>query len=158
MSLRIAAAVLALAFSAAAHAQSRTETSTVEVSAEILSVCKFSTSSALNFGPLDPSNPKDEVATATLKFNCSAGTAIRADISTNSGDFQGLTGNARMTRAGGADTLGYTLSLSSRTFTGAGFTASKDLSLELTASLPGSAYSITPAGTYRDTVTVKWNY
>lgn len=158
MSLRIAATVLALAFSAAAHAQSQNATSTVQVSAEVLNVCKFSTSPALNFGPLDPSNPTDKVAKATLKFNCSAGTAIGADIFTSSGYLQGLTGYARMTQAGGADILIYGLTLSSRAFTGSGFTASGDLSLELTASLAGSAYSNAMAGTYRDTVTINWNY
>ena len=127
---------------------SAADTQTLATSANVSGICKFSTSSTpLAFGTIDPSLLTYKVATATVLYKCTKGTA--------SAGVAVAGGNTRfMTVSTTALAMAYTLGLSGDTQTGKGFGTGQDLTLAVTGTITAAQYQNVTAGAYTETVTL----
>ena len=143
----VAAALLTCTAGLAAAAGSQT----LAVTASVQGICKFSAASTpLAFGAIDPSLTTDKTMTANVLYKCTKGTAS-AGVTLATG---GLNRTMTSTTAGVADTLGYTLSLTGGTQTGAGFGATGDLTLVVLGTITALQYQNASAANYAETVTL----
>jgi spore coat protein U-like protein len=142
---KLLVAVAAMAFAGFAAA----DTSDVGVTAKVLGTCKFDTSTAADFGSLDPMSPAAQTATGAVTFWCTNGTTY--NLSANNGANASGT-QKRMKGPGASDFINYSLSLASTTGTGLG--KSTSITVNADASLTATAYQDSVAGNYSDAVTV----
>jgi spore coat protein U-like protein len=129
-------------------------TATLAVSATVLtkSNCLFSTRTAtLDFGALDPANPVNATANATIPFVCRGSAPIATfAVSGDGGRYSSGPGNRRMRHATNlSEFLPYTMTLSP-----ASGTVPKNAAqtLTVTGTVLGSDFRGALAGSYADTV------
>lgn len=147
----------------ATSVQSATITTTLPVSATVISTCTTVTATALAFGNYDPLAGSNLDGTSTIDVTCSSGTSF--SISLNAGGSGDI--NSRVMSDGGSGELSYGLytDASRSTVWGDGSTGS-----QVTGTGTGSAVQETvygripsgqndkPAGSYNDTITVSVDY
>ncbi|MDA8156759.1 MAG: spore coat protein U domain-containing protein [Actinomycetota bacterium] len=145
---------LALCFFLAAgtgRALAGTKTSSVAVSASVPSgLCQFiTTTAALNFGNLNPANPVNVNATASLTFLC-FGRPVSYAV-THDGGLHNSGGQNRMINADLVHYLPYSVSLNPTTGTANFFTFQ---TVTVTGTVAGLDYQNAQSGNYSDTLTV----
>ncbi len=119
-------------------------TTTVNVSANIVGTCQFSTTPTLAFGALDQTSSSDATATGALTFWCTKGAAYTLS------DPLGSTGAYAGTISNGTDSIAYSIAYTSATGTGTGKTS--PVSSTLTATILNTNYVDVSAGAYAGTV------
>ena len=130
------------------------------VSATVLSKgqCRFNSStSALNFGSLDPANPIDKIATTTIIFRCQAnGNAlITFFVTDNDGLYKTGPDTPRMRHTTQtSEYLPYTLTYNPSSGSVPKVT---DQNLTVSGTVRGNDYQDAYAGNYSDTVTLSIN-
>ena len=122
-------------------------TQTINASATVNKVCKFTTGAAIamTFANIDPSLSADAMKTATVPFKCTKGTTDTTITVTTGGS----------SLVNGANSMAYTTSVSAPP-TGAGF-ASAATEVTVTGTITAAAYQDAPALTYTDTITLTIN-
>src|SRR3990170_5128271 len=119
-------------------------TTTVNVSANILGTCQFSTTPTLAFGALDQNSSSDATAAGTLTFWCTKGVAYTlSDPLGSSGTYAGTISN-------GTDSIAYSIAYTNATGGGAGKTS--PIASALTATILNANYVDVSAGAYAGTV------
>ncbi len=119
-------------------------TTTVNVSANIVGTCQFSTTPTLAFGALDQTSSGDATATGALTFWCTKGAAYTlSDPLGSSGTYAGTISN-------GTDSIAYSIAYTSATGSGTGKTS--PISSTLTATILNNDYVNVSAGAYAGTV------
>jgi spore coat protein U-like protein len=126
-------------------------TNTLTVSASVVGVCQFSTtSSTLAFGNLDPSSTSDATATGSVAYWCTKGT-VASTAAGNGANYDATNSIRRMKN--GSDYIPYSLNVTGGTGTGAG-KGSTALSLSLGGTIINGDFINASAGAYADTVTL----
>jgi spore coat protein U-like protein len=132
-------------------------TGALPVTAVVLanSNCRFQNprTATVNFGVLDPGNPVDVNATATLTFRCNGGNVtVVFSISGDDGSYETGPAAARMRHATDlAQFLPYSLAMSP---TSGRIPRNTDQTLTFTGTVRGSDYGTASPGNYSDTVIV----
>jgi spore coat protein U-like protein len=152
-----AAAGLAVVLASGAFAASNS--GTIDVSASVLDVCKFSTTSGVvDFGALDPSSGAavNVNAGTELQYWCTnkySGYAFTIAGANDSG------GNHQLKYNDGTTDyfIPYTLTYDA-TAEGKGMGAANVLTPSTTATIAANTYDDAPAGAYADTITVTFSY
>jgi spore coat protein U-like protein len=154
---RLALTLAACAVCVGAHAQNAHSTKTALVQATVLDTCRFEQPGAsltLSLGPLDPSAGTAVTQTQSVKFSCTNGYTMSV----------GLAGEPTQTdyprtlthTVDRAQTVPYFLSLPpSGSFTGRGFGAGNELTLNLLAQVASTEYANARGGAYEDTVVIE---
>jgi len=168
--LIVVAAALGLAALAVGPALAGTDTTTFQVTANVIPSCKFTAATPMQFGNLDVPTAQlngNVNATSTISVLCTAGGSYSIDL--DNGLHVGASGQRQMQRDGNTDTLAYEIFQDAARqnlwkagtgqnvpFTGDGladsFTAYGQLPWN--ESLLPSA----PVGSYSDTITATVNY
>jgi hypothetical protein len=151
------ATMIAGAFSASSLAQAA-NTNTMAVSATILGVCKFqTTTSALAFGSIDPSGTAAATATTNLTYKCTKGTTPTASAITSDNGAHFLTGSKTMTSAtiGAGSNLPYTIAFVYTPVVGTGFASATVTTVAVNGSIAATDYQAASAATdYSDSVII----
>ena len=119
-------------------------TTTVNVSANIVGTCQFSTTPTLAFGALDQTSGAPATATGTLSFWCTKGAAYTLS------DPLGSTGTYSGSISNGTDTIAYSIGYTNATGSGTGKTS--PISSTLNATILNTDYVDVSAGAYAGTV------
>ena len=122
-------------------------TTTVNVSANIVGTCQFSTTPTLAFGPLDQTSSSDATATGTLSFWCTNGAPYILSDSANPGVGDGSYSG---TISNGTDNITYSIGYDS--YNGNGDGKSFPISSTLNATIPKVNFANVTAGAYTGTV------
>jgi len=128
-------------------------TQTMTISAVVLSknVCKFnSTSSALNFGNINPTSASPVTASVTLSYRCNGSDPVATwSVSSDDGLYASGAGQPRMRHATLlTNFLPYTL-----TFPASGSAPrNTNLNMTVTGTILPASFSAAPAGAYSDTL------
>lgn len=122
-------------------------TTTVNVSANIVGTCQFSTTPTLAFGALDQTSSSDATATGNLTFWCTKGAAYTLSDPVNPGVGDGTYAG---TLSNGTDTIAYSIAYTNATGSGTGKTS--PVSSTLTATILNTDYVDVSAGAYAGTV------
>ncbi len=154
MKIRIAAPLIALAFTAGAHAQSQTS-KTVPVTATITGACSIqSGNQAVAIGAVDPSSTGRKTSpTTNVSFNCTRGlpfTATVGGVSTSGG---GTLSGLKM--LSGLNELPFDLTWSVTDTVGRGFGPGTDVDLVLTAAVEEADYRTAAVGDYSKDVLIE---
>lgn len=124
------------------------DTQTLSVSAAVSGVCKIQTVPAMAF-TLDPSAAADTTKTSSVTYKCTKNTPVPT-VTLGTPGAATYSGSL----AKGADTIGFSLAITTApSAVGAGFSAA-DQSFVLTGTILATAYADAPAGTYNGTVAV----
>jgi spore coat protein U-like protein len=134
----------------------RAESSTLSVTATVLSksICKFnSNNSALNFGALDPGNPIDVTANASIGFVCRGSSPVAVFAIAGDAGFYSNGPNANRMRHSSVFTeyLPYSLALDPSSGT---VPKNAPQTLTISGTVQGSDYQNATAGGHSDTVVV----
>lgn len=145
----LAKAFSLVAIAAASTFASAGDTQTLNVTATVTGLCKFSsTLQTFTFGTLDPSAAVATTGSgASVKYKCTKGTAATSVVADNGLNF---TTSRRMKN--GTNFIPYSLTVTGGTQTGLGFSAGKDLDVGLAGSVAAADYEDAAAGSYSDTV------
>lgn len=124
------------------------DSKTMDISANVIGTCKYSSTPALAFGVLDQTLASDATASGNLQFWCSKGVSYtlsdQANPGVGDGAFAGSIGN-------GTDTIPYTITYNNFTGNGAGKTTLN--SSTLSAKILNGNYVNVSAGAYTGVVT-----
>jgi hypothetical protein len=145
---RIAKATAALILCSIAGIASAGGTQTINVSATVNPVCKFTTGAAIamTFAAIDPSTAGPATQSVNVPFQCTMGTADTTVTLTSGGT----------TLTNGANTMAYTLSIGAIP-TGNGF-GNAATTVAVSGSIPATSYQNAKALTYTDTVVLTINH
>lgn len=157
MKNRLALTLAACAVCVGAHAQTAHATKTALVQATVLDTCRFDQPGAsitLGLGALDPSAGTAITQTQSVKFSCTNGYAVSVGLA---GQLSQTDHQRTLTHAADrSQTVPYLLSLTAPGgFTGRGFGAGNELSLNLLAQVDGADYANARGGAYEDTVVIE---
>jgi spore coat protein U-like protein len=122
-------------------------TTTVNVSANIVGTCQFSTTPTLAFGALDQTSSSDATATGTLSFWCTKGAPYILSDAANPGVGDGSYSG---TISNGTDNITYSISYNNETGNGNGKTS--PINSTLNATILNTDYVDVSAGAYAGTV------
>ncbi len=128
---------------------------TVNVSANVMGTCKFSSGSTpeLNFGDLDPASNSDVTKNTTVQFWCTRGVTTES-FTANYGK-HGVGSQRNMKLTTGADLIPYTLTLTPDGSTNQG--PGSPRTLTISGTILNTDYISKAAGSYSDTVTLEIN-
>jgi hypothetical protein len=124
------------------------DTTDVDVTANVVASCVFTSTPTLAFGVLDQTSALDAVISGDLVFWCSSGVGYTLGDETNplvgDGTFAG-------TLVDGPNSMGYSITYTN--FTGVAGGIGAPVTSVLTATIPNANYVGAPPGAYADQVT-----
>jgi spore coat protein U-like protein len=144
----VLAILLTAGFMAAASAA---DTASMNVTASVTSVCKFTAYPDVGFGALDPSSASAATATSNIQFYCTKGATYSLAVGTGS-NYDKTAVTRRMKGPGVTDYIPYTLSLASTTGIGTG--KSTPITVVATGNIANADYVNVSTGAYSDIVSL----
>jgi spore coat protein U-like protein len=128
------------------------DNATVNVSANVVGTCKFTTASATLSFSLDPSVGTDVTATATpsLEFWCTKGASYT--VTDDDGIYETSSGQHRMKHASLDEYIPYSFNYTPTSGTGSG--PANPITLSISGTVAYDDYANASAGSYSDTVKV----